>query len=114
MIELVDIWNNSPKLKHSGNPDWLRYNPRVLKRLSGLANSWFKFVVHSDECWQEIEKDFIIPELIRRDQIILMPLGGTRAAIEYTREKVVEIAIRENVIYRSREHVELWDKKTGV
>ena len=43
-----------------------------------------------------------------------MPLGGCREELYKNREYVVELAIRENVRYSSREHIVLWDKKTGV
>jgi len=111
---LIDIWNNSPKLKHSGNPDSLRYQPDIIRHLSKLDNAWFKFVVVQDEDWDEINVSFLQPGLIRREQIILMPLGGTREGLHRIRETVVEIAVRESVRYSSREHIELWDKKTGV
>ena len=114
MIELVDVWNNSPKLSHSGNLDILRYQPSVLRFLSGLENSWFKFVVSGDEDWREIKQDFLDKRLIFREQIILMPLGATRAELHKNRDKVVDIAVRESVRYCSREHVELWDRMTGV
>ncbi len=111
---LIDVWNNSPKLKHSGNPDSLRYRPDIIRHLAGLDNAWFKFVVAQQEDWSEIEASFLQPGLIKREQIILMPLGGTREALHSIRETVVEIAVRETVRYSSREHIELWDKKTGV
>ncbi len=111
---LIDVWNNSPKLKHSGNPDSLRYRPDIIRHLSGLNNAWFKFVVAQFEDWHEIEEFFLQPGLIKREQIILMPLGGTREGLHRIRETVVEIAIRETVRYSSREHIELWDRKTGV
>ncbi len=111
---LTDVWNNSPKLKHSGNPDKLRYQPPIIKHLSSLENAWFKFVIAQHEDWEEIEEFFLIPGLIKRNQIILMPLGGTREGLHRIRNTVVEIAVRESVRYSSREHIELWDRKTGV
>lgn len=114
LINYVSCWNNSPKLSHSGNSDKSRYHPDVLKILSTFDNSWFKFVVSSDEDWKEIERDFIAPGYIRRDQIVLMPLGATRAELFENREYVAEMAVRESVRYSTREHVVLWDKKTGV
>ncbi|MFW5706593.1 MAG: 4Fe-4S cluster-binding domain-containing protein [Bacteroidota bacterium] len=111
---LVDVWNNSPKLSHSGNPDKLRYRPDILRHMSSLPNAWFKFVIVQEKDWQEIQQGFLEPGLIRRNQIILMPLGGNREELYRNREMVVEMAIRETVRYCSREHIVLWDKKTGV
>lgn len=113
-IPWISVWNNSPKLSHSGNIDILRHQPPILKYLSSLPNSWFKFVVANNKDWEEIKNDFLDKHLINKSQIILMPLGATRKELYENREKVVEIAIRENVRYCSREHVVLWDKMTGV
>ena len=114
LIQYIDCWNNSPKLENSFNPKDFRYQPSVLKKLSSLPNSWFKFVVDTEVEWQEIKEDFLDTNLIRRDQIILMPLGATRDELFESRPRVVEIAIREGVRYCTREHVVLWNKKTGV
>ena len=114
LVDLIDCWNNSPKLDNSGNSKHERYDTFVIKATSALKNSWFKFVISDPSDWEEIEEEFLIPELIRRDQVILMPEGGNRATLQSNMEKVVELAIRENVIYRSREHIVLWDRNTGV
>lgn len=114
MINYVDCWNNSPKLANSGNIRILRYQPDILKKLSYLDNSWFKFVVTGMEDWEEIEKDFLQENLIHPEQIILMPEGATRERLEKNREAVIDIAIKNNVRYCAREHVVVWDKATGV
>lgn len=112
--DLIDQWNNSPKLENSQNKKTVRYKPEILKALSGLSNSWFKFVVTDEASWEEIELDFLEPGLIRREQIILMPEGESRKALEKTRMLTAEIAIREGVRFSDREHVILYDLKTGV
>lgn len=113
-IALIDCWNNSPKLDNSYNPKLFRYQPKILQTLASLNNSWFKFVVDEEASWEEIKQDFLDTGLIKKDQIILMPLGATREELEETRQKTVDIAIREGVRYCTREHVILWNKKTGV
>ena len=114
LIGLVDCWNNSPKLKNSSNPSNLRYQPAILEKLASLDNSWFKFVISSEEDWIEIKKDFLDTHLIRENQIVLMPLGASRSELFANRTLVIAIAVRENVRYSTREHIVLWDKKTGV
>ena len=114
LIALIDCWNNSPKLKNSYNPRNFRYQPDILKKLASLNNSWFKFVISCEEDWKEIKKDFLDTHLITERQIVLMPLGASRSELEKYRELVLDIAIRENVRYSTREHIVLWDKKTGV
>lgn len=110
----IDCWNNSPKLSNSGVKEKIRYKPDIIKRISGFKNSWFKFVVSSEEDWKEINMNYIINGLIKKEQVILMPQGETRAEFEENRIQVVEMAIKYNVRYSTREHIVLWDKKTGV
>ena len=114
MIECVDCWNNSPKLESSGNTKRAQYKPEVLKALSNLENSWFKFVVTDDQDWDEIQRDFLDTNLIRKDQVILMPEGATREELMNTRELTVNLAIKYGVRFSEREHVVIWNKKTGV
>lgn len=114
LIDIVDCWNNSPKLENSKNPKNVRYRPEILKKLSSLENSWFKFVVSTDEEWKEIKNDFIDKKLISKSQIVLMPLGADQEELGRNREYVVKMAVREGVRYSTREHIVLWNKKTGV
>jgi 7-carboxy-7-deazaguanine synthase len=114
MVELVDCWNNSPKLANSLNPQTFRFQPKILTKLSSLENSWFKFVISGEEDWKEIESMFLTTGLIRRDQIVLMPMGATRVELESNRAMVVEMAVQQNVRFSTREHIVIWDKKTGV
>ena len=111
---LVSCWNNSPKLSSSGVRQSVRYRPDVIKLLSSYSNSWFKFVVGCEDDWKEILMDFLEPQLISREQIILMPMGATRVELEKNREMVLNLAIEHNVRYCTREHIIIWDKKTGV
>lgn len=114
MMSIVDCWNNSPKLSNSGIKRNHRYKPEVIAKISSLKNSWFKFVV-AEEChWQEIKEDYIDKDLIKKSQIILMPQGADQKELEMNREFVVNVAVRENVRYSSREHIVLWNRKLSV
>jgi len=114
LTKYISCWNNSPKLINSGNSNAARFKFHVLQKLAALSNSWFKFVVSKQEDWDEIEVDFIKILLIKKSQIILMPQGATREELERNRETVLNIAIEQGVRYSTREHVVIWDKKTGV
>lgn len=113
-VEYVDLWNNSPKLSNSGNLDIIRYQPEIIKKLAALDNSWFKFVISKETDWNEIQEMYLKPDLIKKEQIVLMPLGGTREELHQNKEMVISLAISENVRYCTREHIEVWDKRTGV
>lgn len=114
MLEIVDCWNNSPKLSNSGNSRLSRYKPNVLKLMSLQKNSWFKFVIDAEEDWEEIIMDFLDTELIRKDQIILMPEGANVETLAINRDFVVQLAIEKGVRYCTREHIVLWNMATGV
>jgi len=58
---IINQWNNSPKLANSGMKELVRYKPEVIKQLSKLNNSWFKFVVETDENWDEINNFYLKP-----------------------------------------------------
>ena len=110
----VNQWNNSPKIENSGNRSVARYKPEVIKFMSTLENSWFKFVISEEADWQEILEDYLLPGLIKKEQIILMPEGETRERLALTREMAASVAIREGVRFSDRLHITLWDRKVGV
>jgi 7-carboxy-7-deazaguanine synthase len=114
LIDIVSCWNNSPKLSSSGNSRKARYKPEIISYMASLANSWFKFVVESEEDWEEIQMDFIDPILLVRSQIILMPLGATRQELYRNQKMTADLAVKHTVKYCSREHIVLWDKNAGV
>lgn len=114
LIQYIDCWNNSVKLANSGMKEKARYKPTVIEKLATLPNSWFKFVVDTEEDWQEIVEFFIDPNLIRKDQIIVMPQGQTQEELLETRGLTADLAIKHNLRFCSRLHIDLWNKKTGV
>ena len=107
----VHWWNNSPKLSNSGVPKDRRYR-NSLKTIP--YNSTFKFVVKDEEDWDEIQRDFIDKGLCNKYQICLMPMGASQEEYFANREKVVELAVKHGVRYSPREHIAIWDKKTGI
>ena len=114
LVEKVEVWNNSPKLNNSRNAYYSRYKPEVIEYMAGLSNSWFKFVVSTSIDWDEIQHEFIDKGLIDLRRIILMPKGATTQELQHNREYVVNLAIKHNVRYCTREHVVLWNTKLGV
>lgn len=112
--QLVDQWNNSPKLASSEMKERSRYNTLVLSHMGVLDNSWFKFVIDCEKDWQEIQQMYIDTHFIKKEQILLMPCGENQELLNNTRPLVVEMAIRHGVRFCDRLHVTIWDKKTGV
>jgi 7-carboxy-7-deazaguanine synthase len=114
LIEVIDRWNNSPKLNSSENALEIMYRPEILKLLSSFKDSWFKFVVMNEDEWQEIEDKFLTPGLIRKDQVILMPEGATREELHTHYQFAVNMAVKNGVRLTDRLHITIWNKKTGV
>ena len=110
--EYVHWWNNSPKLSNSNVPRARRYRLEALKSIP--LNSTYKFVVRNEDDWKEIEKDFIHQGLVKKSQICLMPMGADQAEYFENRENVVELAVKHGVRYSPREHIAIWNKKTGI
>lgn len=113
-VDLVNWWNNSPKLNNSGMKHRARIKPLTLSYMGSLPNSSFKFVVSDKSDWNEIQETFIDTNFIRLDQIILMPEGQTQEELNKTRELVADLAIEKGVRFTDRLHVTIWNKKTGV
>ena len=116
----IACFNNSPKLANSGVDKEKRYNEKALTQLRQLH--WntnqiitFKFVVEKASDWDEIYESFIKPGLVARDQIYLMPEGGSWK--HHTAEKkqiVVDLVVKEGVKYSPRLHIDIWNGKEGV
>lgn len=111
--KFVSSWNNSPKLSNSGVPEERRYKPEALQSLDGYP-CIYKFVVKDESDWQEIEEKYIKPGYVRPYNTILMPMGATQKEYFENREAVVELAVKHGVRYSPREHIAIWDKKTGI
>ncbi|MGL4992891.1 MAG: 4Fe-4S cluster-binding domain-containing protein [Bacteroidales bacterium] len=117
IVELINCFNNSPKLSGSGETFQRRYKPEIIKKMSKIGSlkgkeSWFKFVINNIDDWKEIEELYL--PLIERKQIILMPQGDSRLELEKNRVSVAEIAMEQCVRFADREHIILYDKKTCV
>ncbi len=101
-IDYIYQWNNSPKLSNSGMKRSVRYKPDVIRYMSGLPNSWFKFVIDCEEDYQEILMDFLDPGLIKKEQVIFMPLGANINELNKNSEFVALLAIRHGVRFSTR------------
>lgn len=116
MLSIVEQWNCSPKLSNSLQEKEEIYHPEVIKALNKGAyyRTDYKFVVSSDEDWDEIDEWYIKTGLISKEDIILMPEGETQAELKRTRERMADLAIKEGMRFCDRLHITIWDKRTGV
>lgn len=111
LLNNIDLWNCSPKLKNSGNDKSITYKPEVIKELN-KHNTIFKFVVNGEKEWKEIQEDYLY--LVDKEKVYLMPAGENQELLNKTKEDVVEIAKKNHLNFTTRLHIEIWNKKTGV
>ena len=107
LVDFVSHWNNSPKLSNSGMKLSARYKPKVIEAMSFLPNSIFKFVIGKQEDWEEIKAGFLDVGIIRKQQIVLMPLAATYEELLVSRSLAASIAVEHGVRYSSREQLVL-------
>lgn len=104
--------NASPKLSNSGMPKNKRINPDALRQINSYNNSWFKFVVSSEEDIKEIKRDYL--KYISENKIILMPAIVNQDKYHERQLFVYELAKKEGFKAINRNHISAWNKKTGV
>lgn len=109
---LVDQYNVSPKLAHSGNPAELALLPERLAGWAAEPRAAFKFVVAAPADVEEvlqIAEQFAIP----RSRIWLMA-EGTDAATLATREHwLAQLCLAHNLTLSKRLHIELYGDTRG-
>ena len=104
----------SPKLSNNGDPEEKRYKPEVLRWHARSQQSYFKFVVRSEEDVQEILTRYVGPFNIPKSDIWLMPECATREQLIKNSPPVAELCKKHGFNFSSRLQVLLWDKTTGV
>lgn len=110
---LVDQFNVSPKLAHSGNQGLIRIDPPVLREFAANARANFKFVVQDDADLAEVEdlrRQFAIPP----ERIVLMPEGRTAAELSARSPWLAETCMQRGYRFSTRLHILIWGDKRGV
>ena len=106
--------NCSVKLANSGMSERMRIKPEALERIMSHRNYWFKFVISSEECLEEIERDFIAPFNIPAKRVLMMP-GLDKQENYHERTKFcMEMGKKYGYTALTRLHVSAWDQTTGV
>jgi len=119
----IDQFNISPKLSNSGMERERRYDSEIFSRYvqqhmgenaQNTANADFKFVVGTPGDWAEIADDFLEQFGVPKENVYLMPAGGTEDDLTLTRGDVVELAKQHAVQYTDRLQIVIWNQATGV
>jgi 7-carboxy-7-deazaguanine synthase len=111
LLENVDLFNCSPKLRNSGQDESITFKPDVIKVLN-TKNTIFKFVCNNENEWTEIQKLYL--PIIDKRKVYLMPAGENQELLNESKLKVAELAKKHYLNFTTRLHIELWNKKTGV
>ena len=114
LFDILDQINCSVKLSNSGMQENRRIRPDAIERIMEHDNYFFKFVISTEECLDEIERDFIKPFNIPFDKVLMMPGLDSQANFHERTRFCLEMAKKHGYIGLSRMHVSAWDKLTGV
>lgn len=120
LLRRIDQWNVSPKLMNSGMSARDRINPNALSALAAARDSKgnktaiFKFVVSHKGDWTEIVNSYLTEIDIKQEQVYLMPATDSVETYGKMAQRVIEICKEEAVHFSPREHIAVWNQKTGV
>lgn len=97
-------FNCSPKLESSGILLKARYRPAVLQKIASFPNSWFKFVVSTEEDLEEIVR-IVDGNEIDRSRVILMSEGVEAEKLKECDEDTARFARELGFTAMTRNHI---------
>ena len=112
LAPLVDQYNVSPKLRHSGNPAEIALLSERLQTWSNEPKANFKFVISAPEDLAEVlelQAAYAIPA----SRIQLMPEGTTSAAIRARSAWLAPLALDHGLGFSDRLHIHLYGDTRG-
>ena len=115
LADYVDMFNVSPKLPNSGNPESKFYNTEALDYFIDNTSASFKFVITKEEDIIDIHKyykDFI--DRIGRFRVYLMPACQSQEEYAKTAPITAELCKKYGYNFSSRLQINIYNKKTGV
>lgn len=110
---LVDQWNVSPKLAHSGNLGLARAVPGVLRDFAGEPLAWLKLVVQGPADLPEVET-VVAAAGFEPGRVILMPEGRTREELDARSAWLAQLCVERGYRFATRLHIYLWGDRRGV
>lgn len=112
LARLVDQYNVSPKLKHSGNPAEIALLSERLQAWSNEPKANFKFVISAPEDLAEVlelQSQYAIPSI----RIQLMPEGTTSEVIRSRSSWLAPLALAHGLGFSDRLHIHLYGDTRG-
>lgn len=114
VTDLVNHFNVSPKLAHSGVPLRARIRRQVLNQFAEMHHAAFKFVVEADSDLNEIE--LILDSLsvpIEPDRIFVMAQGVSSGEVLHRSRNLAEAVASRGWALTPRWHTLLWEEQRG-
>ncbi len=109
---LIDQYNVSPKLKHSGNPIDIALIPERLSAWSLEPKAYFKFVISTPEDLEEVltlQQSYAIPS----PRIYLMPEGRDSETLRSRARWLAPICSEHEFNFSDRLHIHLYGDTRG-
>lgn len=113
LATLVDQWNVSPKLAHSGNDGLTRIRPEALRAFGALPNAFLKIVVESSDDLPEVDR-LVQVAGIPPARVLLMPQGRTPGELEARSAALAALCTDRGYRFTTRLHILLWGDRRGV
>jgi organic radical activating enzyme len=109
---LVDQYNVSPKLTHSGNPAELALVPERLRQWASDPRAVFKFVVATPA---DVEEVLMLARAhdLPRERIWLMAEGTDPATLAARERWLAQLCLEHNLTLSKRLHIELYGDTRG-
>lgn len=109
---LVDQWNVSPKLAHSGNPADLALPPDRLDSWAGNPKAFFKFVIAEPaDCGEAAA--LAARHAIPGERLFVMPEGTDSETLRARAKWLAEEAMRRGWRFTDRLHIHLYGDTRG-
>lgn len=112
LAALVDQFNVSPKLAHSGNAPALALVPELLRDWSANLKAWFKFVVASPDDLAEVAELQALYR-IAPERLFVMPEGTESAPLRERSRWLAEAALKHGWRFSDRLHIHLYGDTRG-
>jgi 7-carboxy-7-deazaguanine synthase len=110
LLELVTIFNVSPKLAHSGLTPSQRRRPDALRALAASGKAVWKFVVRGAGDFAELAQ---LVDEFKLSPVWVMPEGTTSLAVTEGFRAIAEPAIERGWNVSPRLHVLVWENDRG-
>ena len=109
---IVNQYNVSPKLKHSGNPAEIAQIPERLSAWANEPKAWFKFVLAAEADLAEVLA-LVETHAIPRHRVLLMPEGRDSATLRSRARWLAQICSENEFSLSDRLHIHLYGDTRG-